>query len=324
VTQLDRCLSLMEDDGIDVLLLGREANARAVAGTNRLWLAGTRAFAPSCVVVRSSGAVHVLANTDDAVPTGFPVDRLFGITWNPAHLAAALSSISGLAGARRVATDGMTPLMFQMLSSVMADASFVDAGPLIAQLWLEPSAERVEGVRTAAAVARAGLDAMAQALRPGTRARMLRGACAATFAELGVTTPAFEAVAAPLEGGGSTWLPPERFFGEGEPVVLRAGALRDGWEASVARSYVVGEPSGEADDPAGWDEVRARCTSGVTIGELRADGAIAYGVGGGVEPWEDDVALQPGMVIALELQHGTRLRQDVLLVDDGPPELLTA
>ena len=211
-----------------------------------------------------------------------------------------------------------------MLTAVMPEATFVDAGSLISQLWVTPSPERAEGVRASAAIARAGLDAMAQALRPGTRARTLRGACAATFAQLGVTTPAFEAVAAPLEGGGSTWLPPERFFGEGEPVVLRAGVLRDGWEASVARSYIVDEPSRELDEPEGWRDVTGRCTSGATIGDLRARGAIAYGVGHGVEPWDDDVAFEPGMVVALELQDGSRLRQDVVLIGDGPPEILTS
>ena len=63
MTQLDLCLSVMETEGVDAVLLGREANARAIAGTARLWLAGTRAFAPSCVVVRATGAVHVLAIT---------------------------------------------------------------------------------------------------------------------------------------------------------------------------------------------------------------------------------------------------------------------
>ena len=66
-----------------------------VSDAARLWLAGTRVFSPGCVVVRRTGAVHVLANTDAVVPTGFPVDRLYGVTWNPEKLLASLVATSG-------------------------------------------------------------------------------------------------------------------------------------------------------------------------------------------------------------------------------------
>src|SRR5207253_7458153 len=116
-----------------------------------------------------------------------------------------------------------------------------DAGPILAELWIMHSPEKTAAVREAARVARAGLLAMAEGLRDGVRARVLRGICADTFAEFGVTTAAFEAVAAPIDGGASTWLPPERLLGSGEHVALRAGALRDGWEASLARTFVVAD-----------------------------------------------------------------------------------
>ena len=62
--ELELCLSAMERTGTDALVLGREATARSISGANRLWLAGTRAFAPGCVVVRSERAVHLLANSN--------------------------------------------------------------------------------------------------------------------------------------------------------------------------------------------------------------------------------------------------------------------
>src|SRR5690348_9965778 len=118
---------------IDVVLLGREANARAIAGTTRLWLAGTRAFAPGCVVVREPASVHVLANSDDLVPADFPVENLYGITWNPEKLLGSLAAIAGVTTARRVAVDGMTPMMHTMLAQTMPDAEFVDAAPLLTE-----------------------------------------------------------------------------------------------------------------------------------------------------------------------------------------------
>ena len=55
--ELDVCLDSMARRGVDALILGREAGARAVSGADRLWLTGTRPFAPTCVVVRESGAL---------------------------------------------------------------------------------------------------------------------------------------------------------------------------------------------------------------------------------------------------------------------------
>ena len=42
-----RCLAQMDEHGIDVLVLGREANVRFASGARRLWTAGTRPFSRS-------------------------------------------------------------------------------------------------------------------------------------------------------------------------------------------------------------------------------------------------------------------------------------
>ena len=323
VPQLAQALEAMQRRDTDALILGREANARAVSGANRLWLAGTRAFAPGCVVVRSQHAVHLLANSDAGFE-GFPPDQLYPITWNPERLLASLRAIPGLTDARTVGVDGMTPGMHQLLQAVVPNARIVDAGPIIAELWALHSLEKVDAVHEAARLACNGLAAMAAFLREGVRPRVLRGVCAGRFASLGVTTPAFEAVAAPIDGGASTWLPPERLLASGESVALRAGALRDGWEASLARTYVVGEPSAEQPPPAGWDEGFALCRPGTYVGQLRDLEAVIYGVGRGVEPYDDNVQLRAGIVCALELHQGNRLHQDTLYVTDGAPTILTA
>jgi Xaa-Pro aminopeptidase len=324
VSELTRVLEEMETRGVDALVLGREANARVVADTTRLWLAGTRAFAPGCVVVRATGRVHVLANSDDAVPDGFPTECLYGITWNTEKLRAALVAIDGFTSARVVGVDGMTPAMYALLIEAIPGLVLVDAATVLHAVWSEPTEARIVGVRAAAAVATTGLAAMAGALRPDVWPRSLRGACARAFAMSGVTTPAFEGVAAPLDGKLSTWLAPERMLTEGEMVVLRAGVVRDGWEASVARTYEVHARAPIAQPaPDAWAATLERLRPGAKAGELRALGAIVYGVGRGVEPWDDDFSLFAGATCVLELADKHGVRQDVVHVRDGSLELLT-
>ena len=60
---LDRALAAMADAGIDALILGRAGNARFVSNAEVLSLTGTRPFAPGCVVVRTTGKVHLLSIT---------------------------------------------------------------------------------------------------------------------------------------------------------------------------------------------------------------------------------------------------------------------
>jgi Xaa-Pro aminopeptidase len=322
-SELMQCIGTMARDGIDALVLGREAHARAVSDANRLYLSGTRAFAPGCVVIRQPAAVHLLANTNAGFEQ-FPREQLYPITWNPERLFGALNAIPGFTAARRVGVDGMSPGMRALFAALIPDAELVDAGPIFARMWPLPSPEKLAGVTAAAAVARAGLEAMAAELRDGARARVLRGVCAERFAASGVTTPAFEAVAAPIDGGTSSWLPPERLLGAGERVALRAGVLHEGWEASLARTYVVGNPSVEQPPPEGWDELIASCRTGTSVGRLRDLDGVVYGVGHGVEPYDDDVVLEPGMVFAVELHQGGSLQQDVLHLTDAGAVVLTS
>ncbi len=323
MARLAECLELMARDDVDVIIFGREANARTIADTTRLWLAGTRPFSPACVVVRASQAVHVLANSSDAVPTGFPAAQLFGLTWNPELLAGELTAIPGLADARRIAVDGMSPSMHALLTRVAPAAELADAGEILTDLWQRPDPARVPGVAASAEVAVAGLAAMVGGLGVGTHPRELRGACAAAFAAFGVTTPAFEAVATPIDPHSSIWTAPDRPFAADERIVLRAGALRDGWEASRARTYRLTTGSVAVDPPAPWDDLVAACVAGTTVGELRAKDAVVYGLGHGVEPWPDDFVLVPGLTCALEASDHTSVRQDVLQITETTPEILT-
>src|SRR6202042_1924015 len=101
----ERALAQMEEHDLDVLVLGRQANVRYVTGAPQLWVAGTRPFAPICVVVRATGEIHLNSSWDEGIPEEIDHDHLYGLAWNPMTLIEVLRNIDGAATAARVGTD---------------------------------------------------------------------------------------------------------------------------------------------------------------------------------------------------------------------------
>src|SRR5690348_1792362 len=112
-----RVLTEMEAAGVDILVVGREGNARYVSGAPRLWTAGSRAFGPGCIVVRATSAVHLLSTWDEGVPDDIPHENLYGISFNSMSFLKVLSNVEGAAAARTVATDGLTAGSAQLLAT---------------------------------------------------------------------------------------------------------------------------------------------------------------------------------------------------------------
>src|SRR3954465_6328588 len=88
-----RALNQMAAHDLDILVLGRQANVRYVTGAPQLWVAGTRPFGPTCVMVRESGEIHLLSTWDEGVPDDIPHENLYGISWNPLNTIANLQKI---------------------------------------------------------------------------------------------------------------------------------------------------------------------------------------------------------------------------------------
>jgi len=162
----ERVLEEMAREGVDVLLLGREGNARYVSGARRLFLAGERAFAPGCVVVRESGEVHLLSNTDFGIPAAIPHRNLYPTSWTPATLVARVLAIPGLAQAKTIGVDGLTPLFEALLTP-----------------------EEVDLIRAAATVAKTMMTAALDAAAAGGP---VKAVAMEAMASHGVTTAAFE------------------------------------------------------------------------------------------------------------------------------------
>jgi Xaa-Pro dipeptidase len=310
---------------VDVLMLGREANARYVSGARRLWLAGTRTFAPGCVVVRSTGSVHLLSITDAGVPDDVPPACLYPISWNPMNIVGAVAAAPGVADARRIGVDGLTPVFEQLLTTALPAAELVDGEDLMRAVRRVKSPGDVEAIRGAIVIAEDALGAAIGALRPGVRERELLGVFEERMASHGVTTPAFEGVfAVSAEDANRRRFSSDRVLEDGDLVTMSAGALADGWEGTLGRTWPCGEARSDHRRAwsrwwATWTSLLDRCCPGVRAGELRGtDGCGVHGVGMGHEIVADDDVLGPGMVVALELWHGGVLGEEtVLMTEDG-------
>jgi Xaa-Pro dipeptidase len=324
---LARTLSEMERRGVDVLVLGREGNARFVSEATCLWLAGTRPFAPGCVVVGETGAVHLMSVTDFGVPAEIPPERLYPMSWNPANIMGTVAAVPGVSGARRIGVDGLTPLFEQLFTATLPGAELTDGEAVMRAARRVKSATEIEYIQAAILVAEDALSVVVDALRPGISEYELKGLFEQRMCARSTTTPAFE---------GTFGVGPRRSFvsdrriQDGDLVVLRAGVLVDGWEGSLARTWPCGEPSADHHDPWSrwnlrWQQLVDRCRPGTQVRDLRTIGpdAVVHGVGLGYEGLEDDAVLEAGMVVQLELEANRILGADMVLIGDGEPEVLT-
>ncbi len=334
-----RTLAEMERRGVDVLLLGRDANARYASGARRLWYAGTRAFSPGCVVVRETGEVHVMSVHEDGIPSEIPRENLYRFAWSPAAFVESVAAIRGVADGARIAVDGMTPTFERLLRDALPRAAFANGEDLMRTVRMEKSAAEVECIRTAVAVSESALCAVIDAIAPGVAERGLVGVFAERMAQCGTTVPAADGTfcATPTQhsgNGGTPWDLPirristDRALRAGELVALDGGVLYAGYEGGVGRTWPCGGNATTTDAGrslfARWrgvmDALVAACRADRPVSDLRAAHAetgeplpplpIAHGIGLGYEPpivgasvdprLEARFSLRPGMVLALQ------------------------
>ncbi|MEX0666512.1 MAG: M24 family metallopeptidase [Acidimicrobiia bacterium] len=319
---LERVLDAMADAGVDVLLLGRESNSRYVSGADRLSVAGSRAFAPGCVVVRETGAVHLLSITDDGIPSDIPPKCLYPISWNPMNIVGGIATVPGVADARSIGVDGLTPLFEQLIHGMLPGATLIDGEALLREVRQAKTDEDVDGIRAAVDVAERSLRTAIDALEPGVSEQRLKGVFEEAMATLGAHTPSFEGTFCVAEAGS----PPrsmvtDRVVQSGDLVHFRVGVMRDGWEGALARTLSCG---GNAPDvPAAHATTIALAVDGATVGDLRATGATVEGVGIGHEELDDGERLEPGIVLFIERWADPVLVGDTVLVGEDSPEVLT-
>jgi len=114
------------------------------------------------------------------------------LSWNPANLAADLAKIPGLPEARRVGTDGMTPMFAGLIRGLVTPAELVDAAPVMASARRTKTPDEITCLDVASAIAEAALSAMEDALTPGITERELLGIYDERIASLGAPMPPSE------------------------------------------------------------------------------------------------------------------------------------
>ncbi|OBH80788.1 Xaa-Pro aminopeptidase [Mycobacterium scrofulaceum] len=350
----ERALAQMDAHGLDILVLGRQANIRYVTGAPQLWIAGTRPFGPMCVVVRGSGEIYLNSTDDEGVPEEIGHNHLYGLAWNPMTLVDVLKKIDGADTARRVGTDAITPTFAALLPEAFPNAELVDAEPAMRAARRIKTADEIAAMDTALRVAERGLAAALAEFAPGVAERTLAGAMMEAMAAGGVSTPATQDAAwvtskeHPWRRAGSGEV------GSGDLVAFAAGALANGYVAEVGRTW----PSGDSADGATRDLFRrsntlhanmlAACRPGAPISDLVAayeavgepipPMPIAHGLGLGFDPpvvsqtllaaGEHD-QLEAGMVLAItgyvwQERVGAVFRRDTVHITGNGHDVLTA
>jgi Xaa-Pro dipeptidase len=349
----ERALAQMEKHDLDVLVLGRQANVRYVSGAQQLWVAGTRPFAPTCVVIRKTGAIHLLSTWDEGVPDDIPHENLYGIAWNPMNTISVLKGIDGAADAKRVGTDALSPGFAQLLPVAFPNAELVDGELAMRAARRIKTPEEVVSLREAIRMAEVGLAAAVAELRPGISEKTLAGVLLEAVAAGGVSTPSTQD-AAWVTSREHPWrrATDDGIVRAGDLVAFSAGVLAGGYTGEVGRTWPVGELIGAGDLYRRWDTLWDRlyeaCQPGASAidllaayqaaGEELPPMPIARGLGLGFDPpvvsqhlpaTAAEERLEPGMVLAVTgyvWQSGVGAvfgREAVLITPDGP-EVLTS
>ncbi|OBH58233.1 Xaa-Pro peptidase family protein [Mycobacterium sp. E2479] len=349
----ERALVQMERHGLDILVLGRQANIRYVTGAPQLWIAGTRPFGPMCVLVRATGDIYLNSTDDEGVPEEIGRDHLYGLAWNPITLIDVLKKIDGAESARRVGTDAITPTFAALLPDAFPNAELVDAEPAMRAARRIKTADEIAAMDQALRVAEHGLATALGELAPGVSERTLAGVMMEAMAAGGVSTPATQDAAWVTSREQPGRCAAAHEVGSGDLVAFAAGALANGYVAEVGRTWPAGASvTAEARElfersDRLYARMLAACRAGADTRDLLAayDAAgepipampVAHGLGLGFDPPVVSEALlaagehnrlDAGMVLALtayvwQQGVGAVFRRDTVHITDNGVEVLT-
>jgi Xaa-Pro aminopeptidase len=273
----DRLFGWMDELGLDVCVLSREANVRYATGARRLWTSLSRPFGPTCIAVRATRDVHLLSFSAsyEGIPEELQPDDIFAVTWNPMNLVDHIRGMPETAGARRVGVDGLSPLFDGLLRMAFPAGELVGIQPELLGLRRMKLPAEIECLRIAAATAEASIVAAIQGLQPGTTGKQLQARYLARMCELGTSQFAQQGTFNAFGPGGELSFITSEAPIPGGSVALGGGVLWAGYEGSLARTWWCGTtkpPAALRSLAAEWQQAYASllgaCGDGVSGAEL--------------------------------------------------------
>jgi Xaa-Pro aminopeptidase len=242
---------------------------------------------------------------------------------------ARLAAIPGLATARRIGVDNLTPLMESLLGATFPNSELTDGQSVMLAARRHKLPAELDVIRRAVDLATEALEAARAMARPGVRERDVLAHFEQRMCELGTTTPAFE-------GTFGHAFPSDRLLVTGDRIVLDAGVLVQGYEGGLARTIVCGR---DQPDSTPADDVLMTISSALKPGATGADlwaawdatgfgrptQPLLHGTGLGLEPpvvGADVVTLDAGMTLSLRTEVDGWIRRDTVVVADTGARLL--
>ena len=242
--RLQRCIQLMKEAGLDILLLTKPANMSYLTGDGRLCayaMITQEGKVALGVPMTDVEDVTSLAHFDHIV--GF--DDEVGMIHSIAHHFEKLGIQQGAAGLEYTS---LTQSMMAMLThphGKPAGVTVNNCTHILSELRIVKEAEEIERIRVAAKVADAGMKAAVEALKPGMTESQV-----AAEAEYGIRQAGAEEFWRTYVCSGprtniAHGLPTNRRLEPGDLVMIDIHPIVNGYSADMCRTVCVGKPTSE-------------------------------------------------------------------------------
>lgn len=314
-------------------------------------------FAPvlgdAFLILRDAQAGHCILNFDWQLPEARSIsgiERWEGV-FDAAPRVAELLAADGLGCIGVVGSNRIPHTAFERIRSAIPGTTWIDLTEPVGRLRRVKSDLEVAMLREAGRITDAAVEDLRGFVRPGRTEFEIAARVANTMHTLGATLSFEPTVISGLDDPITIRMPTGRSVRAGDSIMIDVGACFQGYQADVARTFVLGEPNRLQAEV--WDIVTASYAAtleeirpGVKACRLHESGAgvieaagyelvhrIGHGIGLATSfEWPsldtEEAPLEPGMTFCIEPgiyvpgAGNMKLEDDVLVTHDGF-ELLT-